>query len=46
MKTISVSSLNSNENAGSENKERDRFGENGLQDKMSLKNRLRHEIRR
>lgn len=46
MKTISVSSQNSNENAGSENKERGSFGESGLQDEMSLRNRLRHEVER
>lgn len=43
MKTISASSP---ENAGSENKERGGLGENGLQDEMSLRTRLRHEVRR
>lgn len=46
MKTISVSSLNSNENVGSENKERGGFGESVLQDEMSLRNRLRPEVKR
>lgn len=46
MKTISVSSLNSNENAGSENKERGGFRESSLQDGMSWRNGSRHEVRR
>lgn len=41
-KTISVSSLNSKENAGSENKERGGSGESALQDETSLRNKLRH----
>lgn len=38
--TISVPSLNSNENAGSENKERGGCRESGLQDEKSLRHRL------
>lgn len=45
MKIISVSSLNSNENARPENKGRGGFGESGLQDEMSVRHRLRHEVR-